>query len=56
MKTVIVKFVVKNQAEADSLMNEIGEDLGNNAGFPYLESEIRKATGEEIKAHKELTK
>lgn len=54
MKTVIVKFVVENQGEADSLMNEIGESLGNN-GFPFIESEIRKSTQDEVSAHKELT-
>lgn len=55
MKTVTVKFVVKNKKEADSLMNEISESIGNNSGFPYIESSIEKSKKKEIKEHKKLT-
>ena len=54
MKTVIVTWVVKNDREARALMNDISEDIGNNAGFPYVDSEVRKATKAEIAAHAEL--
>jgi hypothetical protein len=56
MQTVTVKFVVKDQATADSLMNEISEDIGNNAGFPYIYSDISPSSLSEIQAYKEMMK
>lgn len=51
MKTVTVKFVVDNQDEADALMNDIAEDIGNNAGYPFLSSLIEESTKDEMAAH-----
>ena len=54
MKTVTVKFVVKNQLEADGLMNAISEDIGNHGGFPYIFSDISPSSLYEIKIYKEM--
>ncbi len=54
MKTVTIKFVVADQHEADELVNEIAEDIGNNAGYPFLSSAIDESTSDEIAAHKGL--
>ena len=53
MKTVIVKFVVQNQDEANALMRKIS-DIGTYNDYPFLESSIEPSKPEEIKAHKEM--
>lgn len=54
MKTVTVKFVVKDVDEANALMNSIGEEIGNY-GYPFLSSIIKESTASEVAAHKLLT-
>lgn len=56
MKTVTVKFVVKDEHEADSLINEISETIGNHAGYPYIYSNIEDSSLSEINANKEMQK
>lgn len=53
MKTVTVKFVVRSYSEADGLLNEIAEEIGNHFGVPFIFSEITASTDEEIAAAKE---
>jgi len=53
VKTVTVKFVVRSYSEADGLLNEIAEQIGNRFGVPFIFSEITASTDEEIDAAKE---
>ena len=42
-RTVTVKFVVKSDEEADDLMSEIAQFIGNDYGIPFVFSEyLRK--------------
>ncbi len=54
MKTVTVKFVVQDEDEADSLLNEIAEDIGNNGGFPFLSSRVEDSSEDEVEDHRRL--
>jgi hypothetical protein len=55
MKTVTVSFVVKSKAEANALMDEISENIGNNFGVPFIRSTISPSTDDEVQAFKEVT-
>lgn len=54
MRTVTVKFVVRSDAHADDLMNEIANDIGNHYGVPFISSEISEPTNEELQAYREV--
>ena len=49
MKTVTVKFAVNDNDEAELLINEIAESIGNGTGYPFIFSAIEDSTEDEIK-------
>jgi hypothetical protein len=51
--TVTVKFVVRSYSQADQLMDEIAENIGNHYGVPFIFSEFTNSTDDEIAAAKE---
>ena len=54
MKTVTVKFVVKNDEEAGFLINEIAESIGNNTGYTFIFTHVEDSTEAEIKDFTEV--
>jgi len=48
MKTLTIKFVVKDEDEADALLNEITEDIANGYGTPWISTDLRGSTDKEI--------
>ena len=56
MRTVTVKFVVKSDEEADDLMDEIAQDIGNDYGVPFVFSEYTDCTETEIEMFNEMMK
>lgn len=54
MRTVTVKFVVRSDAHADDLLNEIAHDIGNHYGVPFISSEITEPTDEEMQTYREV--
>ena len=56
MVTVTVKFVVKSDEEADDLMSEIAQFIGNDYGIPFVFSEYTDSTETEIEMFNEMMK
>lgn len=56
MRTVTVKFVVKSDEEADDLMSEIAQFIGNDYGIPFVFSEYTDSTETEIEEYNQLMK
>lgn len=56
MITVTVKFVVSSVEEADSLMDEIAQDIGNDYGVPFTYSDYADATADDLASYQEVTK
>lgn len=54
MLTVTVKFVVESEKEANSLMDEISQDIGNDYGVPYIFSDVSTSSLPEIETYKEM--
>ena len=54
MKTLTITWVVNDEDEADSLLNEITEDICNGYGSPYIYAKLDESSIEEIESYKEL--
>ena len=52
-QTVEMSFVVASETEAEALIHEIAEEIGNGYGVPFYSSKIRDATKKEEKFFQE---
>jgi len=50
MKVLVVRFAVKNDAEADSLMNEISARISNEFGMSWHSAKVCDAEPDDIRA------
>lgn len=53
-KVVVMRFVVDNDRQADALINEISDRIGNEYGVPWHSADVADATRDDLAAINEM--